>query len=497
MLSNRTTSSNVEINIYGDANNSTIIGIQSKGQSITTSDNLFKKVLFEYLGLPTLREAASKIDLYLAKGKDHIREFDFARSSSLLRLWMAVLQDRYGFASPHTFVLDMYDDRGNLNPREQWEPNEAPLFSGDWTRLKNVQLSAFVNRAPGKFFLGGWRFSRGHEEAEEDRIALSERMWTWEDYAVRTLGIGDVRLGPLDGFTLLQASSPLGAVTSFSDVGGAKLSPLGFPLLVEDRLFKKLKPIIDFYGAAFVEEIAAQLVPVPTETGLVWAPGVPKTCLLAVDRSSMSAPAEAQKCYNSIWTVAANRDQTKFHYCVWGFESGTKGYRANMKAAADTIGEAMRKRNLHALFECDHDQNWFSEGAEFGPDQIKFLSKKISKQERLQKEISLNDIDASAEHFVADMVRESRSDPDAMQKLSRAWQLFQMGSVMESLDIADRFLSENSGNPFAFYLKAVDHFYLSEIDAANGAAQRAFSANPSWELRERIEHLMELIGKGS
>lgn len=485
-------SSIVEINIYGDANNSTIIGIQGRRRSLETSSSLFKKVLFEYIGLPGLREVASKIDFYHANRKSLVRHYDFARPSSVLRLWMDVLQDHYVFVPPDFFMLDIYDSQGNLNP----EPDKAPLLPGAWTRLKNVQLSAFVNRAPGKFFLGGWRFSRGHEETEKDRFAVSESMWTWENYAVRTLGIGDVRLGPLDGFTLLQGSCPAGPDTSARDAGGAKLSPLGFPILVEDRLWKKLKPIIDLYGAAFVEEIAAQLLPAPAETGLVWAPGVPKTCLLAVDRSSMSVPKEPQTCYNSIWTVASNSDQSHFHYCVWGFESGRKGYRANIKTAADTISKAMSKRQLHPLFECDHEQNWFSEGADFGPDQIKSMSKKIARQERLRKEMSLNDIDAGAEHFVYDSARSFTEDPDTLQILSRAWQLFQLGTISESLLIIDRYLTEAPENPFALYLKAVDHFYLSEYDVAASAAGRALSAYPSWELRKRIEFVLDLISKG-
>ena len=50
--------------------------------------------------------------------------------------------------------------------------------------MRNVQLSPFVNRCPGKFYRGGWEFSSGHSKQDEDRFIVSTRMWTWEDYAV-------------------------------------------------------------------------------------------------------------------------------------------------------------------------------------------------------------------------------------------------------------------------------------------------------------------------
>jgi hypothetical protein len=487
------TRTNVEINVYGDAVNSTIIGIAQGSRSIRTDDSLFRKVLFEYLGLATLREVAARIDLHRAAGRNQIREFDFSRDSSLLRLWQAVLQNRYGFATPSTFMLDAYDARGRTRPIDEWQRAEQPLFPGTWVRLRNLQLSSFVNRAPGKFFLGGWRFTYGHEAQEQDRFTVSERMWTWEDYAVRTLGIGDVRLGPLDGFVVLQVGCPNSSATSATSAGGAALSPLGFPVLVEDLLYKKLKPVLDVYGAAYLEELTAQLVPAPEETGLVWAPGVPKTCLVAIDRAGMSTPHVPAEAFNSIWTVAANADRSRFHYCVWGFENGVKNHRANIKNAVETIAAAMAERQLHAMFECDIEQNWFSEETEFGPNQIRALSKQINRHERLRREISLNDIDACAEHTIADALEGRSVDPNSMERLSRAYRLLQIGAVEESLAATEAFLKDHREHPFALYLKAANFYCLSKRPEARALLQALLKDRLASNLRNMAEHILQLL----
>jgi hypothetical protein len=487
----RKDSTRVEINVYGDAINSTIVGIDLGKRSFKTSDGLFRKVLFEYLGLPTLREVATRVDLNLAKSRNHVRTFDFAKSSSLLRLWMAVLQDHYGFADPSTFMLDAYDARGQMRSSKKWTEAEKPLFTGTWVRLKNLQLSSFVNRAPGKFFLGGWRFQQGHDANEVGKFPVSQRMWTWEDYAVRTIGIGDVRLGPLDGFVMLQAGCPSNAATSATDAGGATLSPLGFPVLVEERLYKRVKPMIDEYGVVFLDEFMGQLAPAPENTGLIWAPGIPKSCLVAVDRASISEPSIPRKAFSSIWTVATNDDRSHFHYCVWGFQVGEKGYRAGVKAAADTIAKAMAKRRLHALFECDCEQNWFSEAAEFGPDQIKALAKHVARQERLRREISINDIDAGAEHTVADAVK--KGDPETTAQLSRAFQMLQMGMYQESLAATEAFLKAHPRHPFALYLKGANLYCLGKGTEARPILASTLTTDLSYNLQERTEHLLRLI----
>jgi hypothetical protein len=485
-------STTVEINVYGDAVNSTIVGIQVGARQIRSDDRVFQKVLFEYLGLPTLKELAAKIDVGVARRRGRIREFDFSRSSALLRLWQGVLRDRYGFAGPSTFMLDSYD--GRLGPKgdSDWAETEAALPIKTWIRLKNVQISSFVNRAPGKFFLGGWRFRTGHDEVEEERFVVSQQMWTWEDYAVRTMGIGDVRLGSVEDFAILQLGCPVGSATSPTDAGGAALSPLGFPILVERLLYNRLKPTLETYGAAHVTEITAQLVPVAEETGLLWAPGVPKSILVAVDRSGMSSPAAPGRSFGSAWTVAANEDRKQFHYCTWGFELGTKTYRANLKQAVQTIAKAMDKRQLSALFEFDAEQNWFSDSTDFGPAQIEALAKKIKTQERLRMEISLNDIDAGADHTIADALGHN-VDPNEMERLSRAFRFMQLGYVESSLAIADSLLQDSPKNPFALFVKGASLFYLDRAKDAKQVLNKALKARPSYQLHERIAHTIQLI----
>jgi len=73
--------------------------------------------------------------------------------------------------------------------------------------LRNAQLTPFVNRSPGRFYRGGWASSGGHSGRDDAEFLVSARMWIWKDYAVRSMGIGDVRLPPLDGFRLLQATA--------------------------------------------------------------------------------------------------------------------------------------------------------------------------------------------------------------------------------------------------------------------------------------------------
>lgn len=485
---------NVEIHVHGDVTNSTIIGIDGR-TPIRTDDSLFRKVLFEYIGIPTLREVASRVELFAATNRGIVREFDFARSSALLQLWMAVLQDRYGFASPGTFMLDAYDDN-TRSIRKDYSPSERedPIHPGTWVKLRNVHLSSFVNRAPGKFFLGGWRFGNGHEPNTKDRFAVSQSMWTWEDYAVRTIGIGDVRFGELEGYVILQAGCASGVNTSPTDAGGATLSPLGFPVLVEHLAYQRLKPLFDDYGSALIDELTAQLLPAPKESGLIWAPGIPKTCLVVTDRANVSGVSTPRRSHNAIWTVAANNDSSKFHYCVWGFTLGEKGYRESMRAAAQTIVAAMHRRNLHAIFECDAEQNWFSENAAFGPTQIDVLAKQVSKQERLKAELAITDIDAGADHMIADCDG-AALDMQSMDSLSRAWRLFQLDETQQSLAMTDDFLEEHPMYPFARYLRGLNLMCLGHQEAAREELQLLLAESGSYRLKDRIEYALDFINK--
>jgi hypothetical protein len=486
---------NVEINIAGDVVDSDVIGINlPDGRSAKIRDALFNRVFFEYLSLPTISEVLARIDRITSTPSTGIREFDFSKASALLRLWMAVLQDLYGFCQPHTFMLDMYAN-GELAPREEWAANESPLRSGDWIKLRNVHLSPFVNRSPGKFFLGGWRFTSGHSPQEENNFAISERIWTWEDYAVRTMGIGDVRIGELDGFVMLQASAATGAVTSATDGGGAAISALGFPILVESLVYNRLKTTIENFGAVAIDSLYARVAEAGENTGLIWAAGVPKLILVALDRHGMGSPSVPNNMHSSIWTVAEGDDMSKFHYCTWGFVNGSRDYRKNLAASVGVIRTAMEERGLRAVFEFDIEQNWFGEDTRFGPSQIKSLSKKLMKQAGAIKAVELNAIDAGAEHSIEQALRDDdgRLSPKIEMLMSRALAMIQVGRYSEALTLTAKLLEDQQNIAFCWHLHAMGLYYTHATEEAIVAWKRALALTKSYSLRDRVTEILSQI----
>jgi len=490
----------VEINVAGDVVDSEIVGIRfENGRQAQIRDTLFKRVFFEYLNLPTISEVLATLDRLVSVRKKGLREFDFTKSSSLLRLWMAILQDHYGFAEPHTFMLDMYGPNGQLAPRTEWAADESPLRAGDWVRLKNVHLSPFVNRSPGKFFLGGWRFHSGHSRQEDQQFAVSQRVWTWEDYAVRTMGIGDVRMGEIDDFFMLQASTAVGSATSSTDGGGAAISALGFPILVDRLIFNRLKPTIQDYGVVAVESIYAQVHQSDDKSGLIWAPGVPKLILVAMDRTGLGSTSLPREIYSSVWTVAAKGELSDFHYCTWGFVNGTKEHRKNLKSAVDVVKTAMQERDLQAVFEFDIEQNWFGDDTPFGPTQIKALAKKLSRESTFKRASQLYAIDAGAEHTVHDMLEGDERDltAETQELLARTLSLVQLDRFSEALACIRKVLATSDNVAYAWYLNGIALYYNEQEQDAVRAWKKALDMSKNYRLRDRIEEVLKQVSKQS
>jgi hypothetical protein len=179
----------VEITIDGPVINSTITGVDRR--SMRTQSPMLGRVLSEYLILPTVRELARRARRSANTTGRSLREFDFRRHG-LEYLWMSLLQDQYWMARPSSFTI--------YGSKELWEAQHGkhiaeyggfpePILHDQWLVLRNAQISPFVNRSPGQFYRGGWEFNRGHSDSDQGQFLISTEMWTWEDYAVRTMGL--------------------------------------------------------------------------------------------------------------------------------------------------------------------------------------------------------------------------------------------------------------------------------------------------------------------
>jgi hypothetical protein len=212
----------VEIKIDGPVINSVVTGVDQR--TTQTRSPIFGRILSEYLLLPRLREFARRAHRNVSTAGKSLRTFDFSRHG-LEYLWMSLLQDQYWMAEPGTFTIISHDGswaaQHGDHVAEPWGSPE-PLLRDQWVVLRNAQLSPFVNRSPGRFYRGGWEFSRGHSPRDDGRFLVSTTMWTWEDYAVRTMGIGDVRMPRQDGYYLLQATTATGRDHGASGVMGGR-----------------------------------------------------------------------------------------------------------------------------------------------------------------------------------------------------------------------------------------------------------------------------------
>lgn len=494
----------VEIRIDGPVINSTVVGVDQR--SVRTRSPLFGRVLSEYLLLPTLRDLAHRAQRGLGTAGRSLRTFDFSRHG-LEYLWMSLLQDQYWMARPAGFTIiggsrSWAEQHGAHVAREGGCPD--PIVEDQWLMLRNAQLTPFVNRSPGRFYRGGWGFSGGHSGRDDAGFLVSALMWTWEDYAVRSMGIGDVRLPPLDGFRLLQATAATGNDHGNAGVmgptstdgrhyaGGAAISALGFPVLVSEELYQRLARLVASHGAVAVDRLTVRLVRAPDDARLLWAPGVPKTVLVAADAASASGIAEPTPAYNAVWTVAADAALTRAHYCTWGFQTGVRDYRAGLEAAAKIVAGAIRERGLRACFEFDHEVNWFSEPALFGPADLTGLAARLPASSPVREAAERVSYAAQFDTLVereCNLPAEQRTAVCLVLADLDEGRVEHARSIFESLDDDVRAL------PFVRDLEARTAWLAGDHPEAVRLWRVALESNPDYQLRERINRILQTVAE--
>lgn len=495
----------VNINIAGSVVDSEVIGVKiaRDGREKSIRSRLFSQVFFEYLLLPSFQEVAAQLDRRIS-GKRGRRLFDFDKHG-LEYLWMSILGDHYWMASPWTFTV--YGS-GRWSWRNQHghhvrKIGAAPpaLHPGTWVTLRNVQLTPFVNRSPGKFYRGGWEFSRGHDKSDNDLFLVSTSMWTWEDYAVRTLGIGDVRFRDVDDFVLLECvarehSEPGIMETSGEDgsrfAGGACLSALGFPILITQLAYRKLRHYINELGGVFVSELHAKLLPLEDDPFLFWAPGIPKMCLVAADRAAFCGVRRPGRSFSALWTVATNETDSGFHYCTWGFEIGTKRFRHSLEAAARLVKHAITERGLRALFEFDATTNWFGEGAAFGPLEMEELHKRLKHTPEVRAHAALVAYSAQFDNFVA---RALHIPLDLRDLMCRGLAYLQTLNAEAALACFKTVEQLSSVHPFITFNCGRAAWLSGDVEAAIQYWRDALKQDPDWQLREQIQRILEEVSK--
>lgn len=504
-MTHETSHPNISVNIEidGPVINSTIIGIDNQSKRI--QNPVFSRVLSEYLVLPTLHELAARVHRAVNTTGKELRTFDFSKHG-LEYLWQCLLQDQYWMAPPSNFtaydsddaVKQWFDQHGDHVKRGK---GPDPILRNQWVILRNVQLSPFVNRSPGRFYRGGWEFTKGHSEFDDGRFLVSSRMWTWEDYAVRTMGIGDVRLPEQDGYYLMQATSALFTNSdlgiAFVDVmpdgsryaGGSAISALGFPILVSETLYDRLNSFISSHGAVAVDKLTVRLVRAPEESRVLWAPGIPKTVLIASDARAATGVSTPMPAFNAAWTVAIDEDFSQAHYCTWGFQTGIRTFRSELEAAAKVISGAIKERGLRACFEFDHETNWFGESSIFTVSDISKLAATLPSLSPIRETAEEIDYAAQYDSWVERETGFSLEKRNPICLVIGEAETGRMQSAHHLLDSIDREVAEH---PFVIDLKARLYWLSGDTRNAIKLWRNALDRQPQYDLRARITRSLRI-----
>jgi hypothetical protein len=489
----------VQIKIDGPVINSKITGVDY--QSRRTRDPIFGRVLSEYLILPTMRELAGRIHRTIKTSGKQLRTFDFTKHG-LEYLWQSLLQDQYWMAPPSSFT------GFGQNVRQDWIDQHGdhaamgglpdPISRDQWLILRNVQLSPFVNRSPGKFYRGGWDWSRGHSRIDDRRFLVSASMWTWEDYAVRTLGIGDVRLPEQNGYCLMQVTSAYGpdlGVHSAMDrdgshyAGGAAVSALGFPILVGQELQHRLDPFMASQGAVAVEQLTARLVRAPEHSGLLWARGVPKTVLTVSDEGAAIGITAPMPIFNAAWTVAADDDLGHIHYCAWGFRTGIRTFRKELETATKVISTAIKERGLRACFEFDNETNWFGETCLFSVSDMVGMADSLPRSDPSREAAEQVSYVTQYDNIVE---RETGLGIKQRNQICIALGEFEAGHWDNAYNLLSSIGEKAEKSPFVLDLRARTRWFMGDRKGGIELWRAALNERPGYELRDSINKYLRI-----
>jgi len=324
------------------------VEITTEGARHNLFGALLGRILVDYLGLPSLLEIHSRMTV-----RECLLTNRFKRIGGVGALWNAVLGGDVRCSHDGWWMRAQYQ-----RPRHEDATEPSPVGEGFAVNLNSIQLTPFVNRNPGRYYvLPQWYAPRdmdgrpndgyGSPDGMDSLISISSDLILVENIAVRRFGLGDVRLRPRLGRVLLNAVDvpnqgdgttnrravvdydlrrvtprQLGCSPWFSAA-----SPMGFPVVVSEAVFRLLQPAIQEYGSVYLDSITGVLGRTSGFQGLRNAVGTPGLALLVEDRKSVEgirAPETPVFC--SAWTAARTKEGELVSYANWLFPVGTKHY---------------------------------------------------------------------------------------------------------------------------------------------------------------------------
>jgi hypothetical protein len=409
-----TSNINVEINIAGSVENSQITGVSiylPEGERREIRGSLFRKFFIEYLGLPSLLELQSRLEVWHA-GRDG-RLFEYG---SIAALWSELVSHL------HNLGVAMLE----CQPRQGLAPGMA-------VRIHNLQLCPFVNRNPGYQYAYP---SANRSELGYEDIMVGVPLIITEDFVAKNGGLGDIRFSPHSGRHLLNAIPHSGVMGRSYGLGSLKLEELaridtrelfshggrfghpwleeshtayGMPVVVSDLVYANLKTLLDDYGAVAIEEMTGTLEVTTWQPSLQWYPGIPKLALCVEDRHAIKGISRPHPSVGSAWTVVDLPGQERRLFAYWPFLIGIENYRSSLRRATEIIGEEISKNNAVPLFEFDSESNWFSKDTPFTPDKVAEIYKRLDSKDVVHKQKYRQDVahvfDIFLERYCGDQLR--------------------------------------------------------------------------------------------
>jgi hypothetical protein len=216
---------------------------------------------------------------------------------------------------------------------------------------------------------------------------------------------------------------------------------------------------------------------------LLWAPGVPKTVLIAGDARAATGITEPTPTFNAAWTVAIDEAFSRVHYCTWGFRTGVRTFRSELEAATRVISAAIKERGLRACFEFDHEANWFGGSTLFAVTDMVNLAVSLPKSSSVRD--SAEKV-AYAVRYDTVVERESGLNADQRSAVCLALGDLDFGRLEEARVILESLDEDSKNIPFVQDLRARTAWLSGDRDGAIELWRTALDNHPSWQLRDRI-----------